>query len=81
MWHVESLSSLIGILSLEWAVLPPGNKRAAIPDDATAITMQASDLTLAKISLYKNVLPVPPGPSIKNKLLPSPLKKTKLRNS
>jgi hypothetical protein len=47
------------------AVLPPLIRSAAIPEEAVANAISSQDLTLASIVLYKNVLPVPPGPSIK----------------
>lgn len=38
MAHVDNSSTVSGILNLEWAVRPPGNKRDAIPDEATTRT-------------------------------------------
>ena len=63
--HVENSLRLRGILNLECAVLPFCNNKAAIPDEATAKAISLLARTLAKTVLYKNVLPVPPGPSIK----------------
>ena len=69
--QVELASNKNGIFKREWAVLPPVKSWAAIPEDATANAMlDLFDLILANRHLYRNVLPVPPGPSIKNVLLP-----------
>ena len=51
--------NLNGILNLECAVRPPGNNKAAMPEDATANAIFFWDLTVASKHLYKNVLPVP----------------------
>jgi hypothetical protein len=56
-----------GILNQEWAVRPPSNNNAAIPDDATTRAIRLSHRTLPKIRLYKKVFPVPPGPSTKKR--------------
>ncbi|PKB99246.1 hypothetical protein RhiirA5_300345, partial [Rhizophagus irregularis] len=56
-FNVEFSNNLIGILNLECAVLPPFSNNAAIPDEATAIAILDSDLTLAKIILNKKVFP------------------------
>jgi hypothetical protein len=63
--HVEVSFNLIGILNRECAVLPPSIKSAAIPEEATGNAISPHNLTFASIVLYKNVLPVPPGPSTK----------------
>jgi len=39
MLQVDSLCRSIGILNLEWAVLPPINSKDAIPDEAIASTI------------------------------------------
>ena len=62
MWHVENLSMDNGIRNLEWAVLPFGNNKDAIPDDATAKTISLFDLILLIIAFHKYVFPVPPCP-------------------
>lgn len=49
----ESLSGLNGRWNLEWAVLPPGNRSAAIPEVATGKTIFYSDLSLAIIVFHK----------------------------
>ena len=59
---------LIGILNIECAVHPLGNIDAAIPDVAVAMAINPLDRTLARRALYRNVLPVPPGPSMEKKL-------------
>jgi hypothetical protein len=38
---------------------------AAIPDVAVATAISPTERTMASNSLYKKVLPVPPGPSTK----------------
>jgi hypothetical protein len=38
MAHVDNSLTVSGILNLEWVVRPPGNKRDAIPDEATTRT-------------------------------------------
>ena len=68
MWHVEDLSINRGIQNLECAVLPIGNNKDAILDDATAKTILLSDLILVIIVFHKYVFPVLPWPQIKNKL-------------
>jgi hypothetical protein len=65
MLQVDVGSKFIGILRREWAVRPPGNRRAAIPEEANASAILLLDLTYARMHEYKKVLPVPPGPSIK----------------
>jgi hypothetical protein len=47
---------------LECAVLPPGNKREAIPLDATVKTILHLDLRALDRVLHINVFPVPPYP-------------------
>lgn len=44
-------------LNIERAVLPPGRRMAAIPDEVTAILH--SDRTFARISLVTNIFSVP----------------------
>src|ERR1044072_6508965 len=65
MLHVEDSFSLSEILNRLCAVLPPFIKSAAIPEDATATAISPDDLIVASKVLYKNVFPVPPGPSTK----------------
>lgn len=48
------------ILNLECAVLPPGNRRDAIPDDATVRQIHFSLRNLQIIVFHRNVFPVPP---------------------
>src|SRR6266540_1697303 len=64
--HTPPSCMLSGILNLECAVLPPGMMDAATPDVAVAIAIFPSLRTLASSALYRNVFPVPPGPSTKN---------------
>ena len=54
-----------GILKREWAVRPPGSIEAATPELAVAKAMNPFVLTAANKARYKNVFPVPPGPSMK----------------
>ena len=49
-----------GIFNVEWAVVPPGNREAAIPLEATTNTFFRSLLNCEIRALYKYVLPVPP---------------------
>ena len=55
----------MGIFKRLWAVVPPGNSNAAIPEDATANAMSPRERLVANKRVYKNVFPVPPGPSTK----------------
>ena len=65
--QVESTWISIGILKCECAVIPPSSNVAAIPDDATARAMWPSDRTFANVKLMRNVFPVPPKLSRKNR--------------
>ncbi|KAK9740195.1 hypothetical protein RND81_03G018200, partial [Saponaria officinalis] len=58
--HVEFSVTLIGMPNLEWAVLPPGSKIAAIPLDATGKTISPLLLIAAHNVLQIKVFPVPP---------------------
>jgi hypothetical protein len=51
MLHVDVLESCIGILSLEWAVLPPGNSNEQIPDAPVAMATFELERILASIFL------------------------------
>uniref|UniRef100_A0A803Q7I4 Uncharacterized protein n=1 Tax=Cannabis sativa TaxID=3483 RepID=A0A803Q7I4_CANSA len=62
---VVSLASS-GSFKRECAVRPPGRMEAVTPDEAVASATRFLDLTVANRALYKNVFPVPPGPSTKN---------------
>ncbi len=59
MLNEVSASTFKGTLNKERTVYPSSNREAAIPDVATARAILPSDLTFAKIVLYKKVLPVP----------------------
>ncbi|KAK0580721.1 hypothetical protein LWI29_005503 [Acer saccharum] len=48
-------------------ILPPGNNKDAIPDDATARQIFPFDLKRERMVLYKYVFPVPPAPYTKYK--------------
>lgn len=54
-----------GILNREWAVLPPGNKREATPDEATARTILPFERKSERIAFQ--TIPVPPCPDRKKK--------------
>ncbi|KAG6655408.1 hypothetical protein CIPAW_05G213700 [Carya illinoinensis] len=60
----SSLSS--GILKRECAVRPPGRIDVVTPDETVASTTNFLNLTTVRSALYRNVFPVPPGPSTKN---------------
>lgn len=66
------LFKLRGSLKAEFAVFPPSNKVAAMPDYATEIAICFCILMVASKRLIKNVLPVPPGASKKNNNCPKP---------
>ena len=58
---VSSCAKLRGNLKVEFAVLPPFNNVAAMPEDATASAILFWLRTFAKRRLIRKVLPVPPG--------------------
>ncbi|KAK2456381.1 ATP-dependent DNA helicase pif1 [Trifolium repens] len=58
--HVEYSSILIGMENREWAVLPPGISKAAMPLDATVRTISPFDRNAVDNALQIYVLPVPP---------------------
>ncbi|KAH9560653.1 hypothetical protein CY35_06G117800 [Sphagnum magellanicum] len=68
MLQVDSSCRSIGILNLEWAVLPPGSNKDAIPDEATASTILPCPRRRDRIVIQTNVLPVPPLPYTRNSL-------------
>ena len=70
LWKLQTWLSFTvrGILNLECAVLPPGIRVAAIPDDATATAIFPVLLTLARIVFSRKVFPVPPGASMNIKV-------------
>ncbi|KAH9554127.1 hypothetical protein CY35_08G048000 [Sphagnum magellanicum] len=68
MLQVDSSCRSIGILNLEWAVLPPRNNNDAIPNEATANTILPCLRRRDKSVVQTNVLPVPPLPYTKNNL-------------
>ena len=55
--HTEVSFTGIGILKCEWAVQPPSNNSAAIPDDATANAIFPIPLTVDNNASIRNVLP------------------------
>ncbi|KAH8968659.1 hypothetical protein BDL97_03G140100 [Sphagnum fallax] len=69
MLQVDSSWRSIGILNLEWAVLPPGSNKDAIPDEATTSTILPCPRRRDRSVLQTNVLPVPPLPYTKNRCL------------
>lgn len=61
--HTESSCKVsIGILNVECAVRPRGSNRAAIPEDATQMTIAPSLRNLLQRTLYRKFFPVPPWP-------------------
>ncbi|CAK9260197.1 unnamed protein product [Sphagnum jensenii] len=68
MLQVDSSCRSIGIWNLEWAVLPPGNNKDAIPDEATTSTILPCPHKWDRSVVQTNVLPVPPLPYTKNSL-------------
>ncbi|KAH8951441.1 hypothetical protein BDL97_09G027200 [Sphagnum fallax] len=68
MLQVDSSCKLIGILNLEWVILPPRSNKDAIPDEATASTILPCPRRQDKSVVQTNVLPVPPLPYTKNSL-------------
>ncbi|PHT80982.1 Alpha-glucosidase [Capsicum annuum] len=50
----------------ECAVLPPGRIEAAMPEVVVANAINPLDLIVANKARYKNILPLPPRPSMKN---------------
>ncbi|CAM6013546.1 unnamed protein product [Sphagnum balticum] len=68
MLQVDSSCRSIGILNLEWAVLPPRSNKDAILDEATTSTILPCPRKRDKSVVQTNVLPVPPLPYTKNSL-------------
>jgi hypothetical protein len=60
MLQVEFSSVGTGILNLEWAVLPPGNNKDAIPLVATVKTIFCCARKADARVLHIKVFPVPP---------------------
>ncbi|KAH8948605.1 hypothetical protein BDL97_11G103200 [Sphagnum fallax] len=68
MLQIDSSWRSIGILNLEWAVLPLGSNKDAIPDEAIASTIFPCPRRRDRSVLQTNVLPVPPLAYTKNSL-------------
>ncbi|KAH9570811.1 hypothetical protein CY35_02G060600 [Sphagnum magellanicum] len=68
MLQVDSSCRSIGILNLEWAVLPPISNKDAILDEATTSTILPCPRRRDKSVVQTNVLAVPPLPYTKNSL-------------
>ncbi|CAM6030200.1 unnamed protein product [Sphagnum balticum] len=68
MLQVDSSCRSIGILNLEWVVLPPRSNKDEIPDEATASTILLCPRKQDRSVVQTNVLPVPPLPYTKNNL-------------
>jgi hypothetical protein len=68
MLQVDSSCRLIGILNLEWAILPPRNNKDAIRDEATVSTILPCRHRRDKNVVQTNVLLVPPLPYTNNNL-------------
>jgi hypothetical protein len=68
MLQVNSLWRSIGILNLEWVVLPPISNKDAIPDETIASTILPCVQRQDRSVVQTNVLPVPPLLYTKNSL-------------
>ncbi|KAH9545592.1 hypothetical protein CY35_12G056000 [Sphagnum magellanicum] len=68
MLQVDSSCRSIGILNLEWAVLPPKNNKDAIPNEVTASMILPCPRRWDRNVVQTNVLSVPPLPYTKNSL-------------
>ncbi len=68
MLQVDSSCRLIGILNLEWAVLPPRSNKDVIPDEVIASTILPCLRKRDKSVVQTNVLPIPALPYTKNSL-------------
>ncbi len=68
MLQVDSSCKSIGILNLEWAILPPRSSKDAIPNEATASTILPCPHRQDRSVVQTNVLPIPPLPYTKNSL-------------
>jgi len=68
MLQVNSSCRSIGILNLEWAILPPKNSKDAIPDEATISMILPCPRKGNRSVFQTNVLLVPPLPYTKNSL-------------
>jgi hypothetical protein len=68
MLQVDSSCKSIGILNLEWAVLPPRSSKDAIHDEAPISTILPCPHRRDRNVVQTNVLPVPPLPYTKNNL-------------
>ncbi|CAK9857633.1 unnamed protein product [Sphagnum jensenii] len=68
MLQVDSSCRSIGILNLEWVVLPPRSNKDAILDEATASAILLCPHRWDRSVVQTNVLPVPPLPYTKNSL-------------
>ncbi|KAH9553902.1 hypothetical protein CY35_08G036500 [Sphagnum magellanicum] len=68
MLQVDTSCRSIEILNLEWAALPPGSNKDAIPNEATASTILPCPHRQDRSVVQTNVLPVPPLPYTKNSL-------------
>jgi hypothetical protein len=60
--QVESLLIFKGIANVEWAVLPRGKRREAMPLEAALRTISPFDRMAADNVFQTNVFPVPPYP-------------------
>ena len=56
---VSLLSIFYGDFSAEWAVRPPSNNMAAIPDEANVIAISSCEQIVAKINEIKKIFLVP----------------------
>ena len=56
---------LKGSLNRLWTVVPLGSSNDAIPVHATQMHDLSMDFSVRMMIVYRNVFPVPPGPSTK----------------
>ncbi len=68
MLQVDSSCRSIGILNLEWVVLPLRSSKDAIPDEAIASTILLCLHKRNRSVVQTNVLPIPSLPYTKNSL-------------
>ncbi len=65
MLQVDSSCKSIGILNLDWAILPPRSNKDVIPDEATTSTILPCPRRRDRSVIQTNVLPVSPLPYTK----------------
>ncbi|CAK9253177.1 unnamed protein product [Sphagnum jensenii] len=68
MLQVDSSCRSIGILNLEWTILPPKSSKDAIPNEAIVSMILPCFCRRDRSIVQTNVLSVPPLPYTKNSL-------------